>query len=124
MDQSTKIGETMDISRVVFFCPDKKVGEVLRALAGIALETPEVTPVTNAVKTKNGLQQEYGSTIEAFIKYVKKKKLKEVTAADGKKLMRELGLRERNYSNLFRHAADKGILRRRGTGMKTRWLVA
>ena len=114
----------MEISRVVFFCPDKKVGEVLRALAGIALDTPEVTPVTNAIKTKNGLRQEHGSTMEAFVKYIKKNKLKEVTAAQGRELMRELGIRERNYSNLFRHALDNGVLRRRGSGMKTRWMVA
>jgi hypothetical protein len=114
----------MEISRVEFFCPDKKVGEALRALAGIALQTPEVTPVTNAVKTKNGLRQEHSSTMEAFVKYIKKNRLKEITAGQGREFMRELGQREKNYSNTFRNAAEQGILRRRGSGMKTRWIVA
>jgi hypothetical protein len=114
----------VEISRVEFFCLDKKVGEVLRLLTGIALEVPKVTPVTNAVPTKNGLKQQHGSTMEAFVKYLKKKKLQEVTAVNGKELMKELGMRERNYSNLFRHAAEQGILRKRGSGLKTRWMVA
>jgi len=113
-----------DVSRVVFYCLDKKVGEVLRALTGIAIGTPEVTPVTNVKKTRNGLAQEHGSTLEAFAKYLKSHKLREVTAAQGKEFMRGLGQREKNYSNTFRDAAEKGILRRRGTGMKTRWMVA
>jgi hypothetical protein len=97
---------------------------VLRALTGIALQTPEVTPVTNAKVTRNGMAQEHGSTMEAFVKYIKKRKLREVTAADGKAVMQELGLREKNYTNMFRDAVEKGILRRRGTGMKTRWMVS
>jgi hypothetical protein len=113
----------MEISRVEFFCLDKKVGEVLRLLAGVALDVPKVTPVVNAKKGRNGLEQEHGSTMEAFVKYIKRNKLKEVTAAQGRELMRELGMRERNYSNLFRHALESGILRRRGSGMKTRWIV-
>jgi len=114
----------MEISRVVFFCPDRKVGEVLRALTGIAIGTPEVIPVTNAKRTRNGLAQQHASSLEAFVQYLKKRKLKEVTPADGKDFMRGLGQREKNYSNAFRHAADAGILRKRGSGMKTRWMVA
>jgi hypothetical protein len=58
----------MDISRVEFFCKDGKVGEVLRLLAGIALEVPKVTPVVNAKKGKNGLEEQTsGKASDMFV---------------------------------------------------------
>jgi hypothetical protein len=115
----------MEISRIVFFCPDKKVGEVLRILAGIALQTPEVTPVTNAKVKRNGLVEDVrgGEAIDLFRKWIQERKLSEVNAPLGKEFCRTIGRAEGGYNNLFLAARKHGLLRKTGKGMKTVWKV-
>ena len=114
----------MDVARVVFYCDDRKVGAVLRTLTGVAIGTPEVTPVTNAKVGRNGLQQATtGEALEMLKGYIKKRKLTEVNAAVGKEFQKSIGRREGGYNYLFDAARKEGVLRKVGKGMHTKWRV-
>jgi hypothetical protein len=115
----------MDISRVEFFCDDRKVGSVLRLLAGIALEVPQVTPVTNAVKRGKKLQQETsGDPLGLFREYIKKNKITVVTSSIGREFYKSIGKGgTHSYNYLFAKAREAGLLRKVGKGINTQWKV-
>jgi hypothetical protein len=114
----------MDISRVEFFCPDKKVGEVLRLLTGIALDIPKVTPVANARKGRNGLEQQTnGDAVEMFAQYIKKHRLTEVNSDIGREFCKSIGRSSEGYNNLFSQAKKRGLLRRVGKTYGAKWRV-
>ncbi len=114
----------MDISRVEFFCKDGKVGEVLRLLAGIALETPKVTPVVNAKRKGNHLEQvTHGSTVEMFRAWLGQNKVTEVNSNIGREYCKSVGKRPESYNYLFAAARDEGLLRKTGKGTHSKWKV-
>lgn len=68
--------------RLECFVDDKKLGDALRALVGIAVQPPTVQPVTNAKKGRNGhLQQESnGKLLDLFMLHLDKEKPGEINA--------------------------------------------
>jgi|SRR6516164_4732151 hypothetical protein len=114
----------MDVSRVLFYCDDRKVGQILRLLAGVALQTPEVTPVVNA-KPKNGKleQSSNGNMLDMFAIFLKKKKLTEITPEIGREFCTSIGRSADSYGYLFKHARNAGLLRKLGKGSGSKWRV-
>lgn len=115
----------MEISRVELFCDDRKVGIVLRLLAGIALETPKVTPVINAKKKNNQLVEKIprGDDIAMFAAYLKQHKLTEVNSTIGREYCHSIGKPPERYNYLFDKARRAGLLRKTGKGTHSKWVV-
>ncbi len=115
--------------RVTFFCDDRKLGECLHGLAGLAQGTPEVMPVVNAVAGKNGsgprAMTASGKLIDMFTDWLRKTKIKELKAQDAREFMKSIGMAPASYSYLLSKARDHGLIRKTGSGSSVAiWKVA
>jgi hypothetical protein len=84
------------------FVDDKKLGDALRAVTGLATQVETPQPVVNAVKAKNGklLAAGNGSLTEAFLAHLNKTKRPggQVTAKEMKEFVMKHGGAESSYS--------------------------
>lgn len=68
--------------KIEFFCDDKRLAPALRALTGIALQAPSVTPVINAEAHRNGIRQATNGTItDLFTAHMDKTKPDTISVA-------------------------------------------
>lgn len=117
--------------RVEFFCDDKKVGDALRRLVGIAIGKPQVEPVVNAEKKPNGKIEQVtanGGMVDLYIAHIKKHRLKEVSVQAAREFLVESGagsaasagylLKHLKTRKLIRLAADSP-----STGYRVRYRV-
>jgi hypothetical protein len=106
--------------RVTFFVDDKKLGECLHGLAGLAQGTPEVVPVVNAVAGANGsgprAMTDSGKLVDMFADWLRKTKRKELRASDAREFMKSIGMSEASYTYMLGKARDQGLLKKTGTG--------
>jgi len=113
------------ISKVTFFCDDRRVGLLLRAVAGLIVGTPEVVPVINA-EAKNGAIKASGSGDMAtmFAAYVRKARKTTVQPADAQEFLRNNGRSSASATYLLRQCRDNGFLRGPfGKGVKSSYKV-
>jgi hypothetical protein len=105
--------------RVTFFCDDKKLGECLHGLAGLAQGTPEVVPVANAVAGKNGSVRsltDRGKIVDMFGDWLQKTKVIEFRAQEARGFLKSIGMSPLSYSYMLTQAKDRGLIRKTGSG--------
>lgn len=104
-----------DMMRITFYCKDQKTGEVLRLLAGIAIGTPEVQPVSNASVVNGHLKADTeGNAMDMFVAWLKKTKKTELIASDVKEYCRDVGKAESSYGYLVSKAKRQGLIKKMG----------
>ena len=110
--------------RIEAFVDDKKLAVALRALAGIAVGTPNVQPVVNAAK-KNGkvIPASEGEIEDLFAKWAKAKKLTELTPTDARELVQSIGRSQASYSHFVGQLIKKGVIKRRAVKGKPPFVV-
>jgi hypothetical protein len=97
------------------FCDDKKVGDVLRVLAGLVIEAPVAVPVT-AAAVKNGKvvstlpPGSKGSAREQFMQYVLTQGFDSVNAEMAQKFLRSIGHSPIASGNLIFKLSQEGFL--------------
>jgi len=113
------------VSRVVCFCDDKRVGAVLRALAGLVHEKPTVEPVVN-VNVKGGKLEPAtnGRLLSMFVDWLRKKKIKKLTHTDLKTFVTSVGRVESAYVGLRKDAQALGVIKKTGSGKNAYYMVA
>jgi hypothetical protein len=113
----------MTMFRVTFFCDDRKLGECLHGLAGLAQGTPEVVPVVNAVAGTNGsgprAMTDNGNLIDMFTDWLRKTRTKQFKAQDAREFVKSIGMSPASYSYMLNKAKDRGLIRRTGSGAAT-----
>jgi hypothetical protein len=110
--------------RIEFFVDDKKLPAALHALMGVSHGAPTVTPVANAIKTKNGLAAaSNGSGLDRFIAALGKHKGEKINAARAREIMREAGCNPESISYYLKGAREAGALRKAGTGSGTTYAI-
>jgi hypothetical protein len=106
--------------RVTFFCDDKKLGQCLHGLAGLAQGVPEVVPVTNAIAGTNGsgprAVTDTGKLVDMFAQWLKKTKRTELRAQDARDFVQSVGMSPVSYSYMLSKARDQGLIRKTGSG--------
>jgi hypothetical protein len=114
--------------KIDFFVDDRKLATALRALAGVALGDPKVTPVINAAPTANGKgvrQLTNGNLLELFALFLQKTKLAEVTPKHAKDFLTNAGRSPASASYLLRNAVEARLLKPSiGKSSKTSYQVA
>jgi hypothetical protein len=112
------------VFRVNLFCDDKKLADVLRGLAGLAVGNPEVQPVVNAEK-KNGKVVAAGSGDNAalFAKYAKTNKLTKIKATDLRGFCKSIGVSETSYGYFGKQLQKAGAIKKHGTGSASYYTV-
>jgi hypothetical protein len=112
--------------RIETFCDDKNLPRVLHALTGLVLGVPKATPVANATKKSNGAvrAETSGDVTELFSAFVAKAHLREVNAASMKEFCRAHGYADASYSHVLGRLIKAKLLRKRGTGSGSKYLVA
>ena len=111
--------------RIEAFVDDKKLGEALRALAGIAIGNPAVQPVVNA-EEKDGkvVPSGNGSLPGAFANYVKRHKLGEFGPQEMKKFVKGMGKSESSANYFTKRLKELGLVKKAGgSGPRTRYAV-
>jgi hypothetical protein len=102
------------------FVDDKKLGEALLAVTGIATQVETPQAVVNVVK-KNGRLQATGngSMTEAFLAHLNKTKKVggQVTAKEMKAFVKEYGGANSSYSNIKRNLCEAKVLKQVATGV-------
>ena len=111
--------------RIEAFVDDKKLGEALRALAGIAIGNPAVQPVVNA-EEKGGkvVPSGDGSLPSAFVEFVKARKLSEFGPQEMKKFVKGMGRSETSSTYFTQRLQALGLVKKvSGSGPRTRYAV-
>jgi hypothetical protein len=107
----------MEMSRVVFYCDDRKVGQVLRILAGVALQTPEVTPVVNAQQKNGKLEQRTSGKASVMLAaHLRKHKKKTFGSEDIREFLVSIGRSEKSRGTVLQHMFDEKLAKRVGQG--------
>jgi hypothetical protein len=112
--------------RVQFYVDDRKLGDALRALAGLIQGSPEVMPVVNADVVGGKLTaRTNGNSNTMFMEYIAKHKLKEVNCAVAQNFLKGLGRPVGSASYVLKQAQKIGGLKKKpGTkGTSTVYLV-
>ena len=115
----------MGTMRIELFCDDKHLANVLRALTGISIGSPKITPVVNAaIEGGRLVQTTNGNTVAMFVAHLKKTKTTEVNAAFMQNFLTSVGKAPTAYSYLLKMAKQEGILRKgAGAGQKQMYRV-
>jgi hypothetical protein len=101
------------ISRVEFFCDDRRVGEALRSLVNIAIGAPSVQPVTNAKRKGNGLAAvSSGNLLAQFEQHLADTKPKEVTTQSLGDFCVSVGKSASSRNYLAKQAIDAKLIKR------------
>jgi hypothetical protein len=111
--------------RVEFYCDDKRLGEALVALTGLARGQPVITPIANAKQASNGkiVAASRGDPGDLFLKYVKQHKLERPVAEDFRKFAKSIGRSPTGYSHLIKQLVVRQIVKKSGKGTKTGYTV-
>jgi hypothetical protein len=113
------------VFRVEFYVDDKRLGNALLALVGLAHGQPSVTPVVNAVKKGNGLDAvvKSGSSVERFAELLKSHKGEVLIARDVGKLMKPMGMSLSSKGYMLKQAVKTGLLKKSGKGSGMKYTV-
>ena len=103
--------------KIEFYCDDKNLAAVLRAMAGKVMDLKTV-PVSNAVAANGSVKAVVrGDAVAQLAHWLKQKKLTVVNAADLRQFQSDAGRSPAGYSHLLRASMDAGLLKRqRGSG--------
>lgn len=114
---------TENITRIEVFCLDKKTGDILRAIAGMAIKA-EATPVANA-QVRNGKVQaaNNGELVNMFAQYLTKKKIKKVDSNIAREFCVNVGQPVERYSYLLLKAQRYGVIKKTGKGKTSAYSV-
>ena len=110
--------------RVEFFVDDKRLAVALRNLAGVAMGSPSVVPVVNAVArggkvTANGA----GDLPDLFTQYLKTNKLTQLTPSQMKDFSREIGRSASSSTYIAKQLFKLGLISKTGKGPHTKYVV-
>jgi hypothetical protein len=110
--------------RIVVFCEDRKLPELLRATVGLAATAPEVHPVVNA-QLKNGELKATtnGKGSERFMEYVRKRKIAEFSAKEGQAICKAVGLATSSLGAITTSLREARLLKRTGKSSQSRYTV-
>jgi hypothetical protein len=110
--------------KIQFFCDDKKVGDALRGLMGIALGIPEAMPVVNAEVTKTGIKQQSGGSLpQMFVHYITSNKIDRITPAETRAWCKKQGMSPLSASYVLKNAVNMRVLRKEGMSSKTVYFI-
>lgn len=114
---------TENITRIEVFCLDKKAGDILRAIAGMAIKH-EVMPVANA-QVKNGKVQptNNGELVNMFAQYLAKYKIKKVNSNNAREFCVSVGQPAERYGYLLLKAQRYGVIKKTGKGKTSSYSV-
>jgi hypothetical protein len=113
-----------NLSRVEFFCEDKKLGTALRALTGLIVGQPTVQPVVNAqVKTGKLKAKTSGDPVSMFAQYVKDNKHTQIHAEDMRVFAKSIGRPTTSYGYYLKKMQDAGLLKKTGKGTASGYKV-
>lgn len=101
--------------RIEFFCDDRRVGDALRNLMGIAIGSPTAQPVINAEKTNGKIKaQSGGKLIEMFAHHIANIKDDTFTPKDAQAWLKKLGKSPLSASYILKGVLAQGLVKRTG----------
>lgn len=114
--------------RIEFFCEDKRVGDALRHLLGIAIGHPVATPVINAEVEGKGehkkiKQVSNGSMASQLMAYINKSHKETITPKETAAFLEEHGFSKASAHYTLRQCTDARFLRKTGKGTHTIYYV-
>lgn len=107
------------------FCDDKKVGDVLRALAGLVVGIPKPIPMINAENVGGKIRSEMrnGSMLSVFLAFLSKHKSDRITPKEIGAWLKTQGRSSSSASYLVRQARDAGAVRAIGKGAAVVYMI-
>jgi len=110
--------------RVTFLVDDKKLAYALWALTNVALAKPDIEPVINVKKRRNGVAQQTGGTLlEMFTAHLKADKPEQIDAKYVKAWMQGAGLNPTSHGYVLKHAQRSKLIRKIGKGLRSGYTV-
>lgn len=103
--------------KIVTYVEDKRVGDVLRAIAGIVRGHPEVVPMVNAEEhptTKKLVAKTGGSLLEMFERHLIENKVEQLKPNDVRAFVKSCGKSPASAGHLVILAIKARLLRRTG----------
>jgi len=111
--------------RITFFCDDKKLSDVVHALAGLTLGTPRIEPVINAEVAPDGSikQRTNGQLIDLFADYLKKSKQTEINATFVRQFLSGIGMSPKSANHVLTQAREAKMIKKVGAPTESRYAV-
>jgi hypothetical protein len=113
--------------RIEFFVDDKRLGNALRSLAGVAIGDPKVQPVVNGVEKAGKVVAEGdGSTVSLWIAFVEKNQLASTKfkAITLKAFTKSIGRSPTSYGHFRNELIKAGVLRKAGGNGSNQFYMA
>jgi hypothetical protein len=116
--------------RVIYYVDDRKLGESLTRLVGLAQGAPEVQPVTNAKAQRNGkiVATSGGSVQDQFLAHLREHNIATITSKVAAEFLTALGRSRSNSTALLQRLSKAGALKRlpgkRGKGNPANYTIA
>lgn len=109
--------------RVEFFVDDKKLGQALIALVGLAYGQPSVVPVVNTVVKNGHIKAESNDTkmLDLFAMHLKKIKKDSLQVDDIKEFLTSIGRSPISSGYLIKQAIHAKIIKRVGKSSNVRF---
>lgn len=117
---------SQEMFRIEFFCEDKNLPRILRALTGLSVGQPRVQPVANAETTGEKIKQRTnGNAVDLFSEWIKKRKLTFITPTLAREFAVEHGYMEKSYSLILKNLVAAKLIRRDPTkkSYQSRYIV-
>lgn len=111
--------------KITFLVDDRNLAGVLRDLSGRVRNMEPPVPVANAEPDKNGAikAKANGNLVDLFIKGLMKSKLEQIPPAQAKNFLKAHGRSPLSSSYLLAGAVKAGVLKKRGKGNATFYLI-
>jgi hypothetical protein len=109
------------VFHIEFFCDDKKVGDALRGLMGIAIGVPVAKPVVNAeIKSTGEIEQQTnGNLANRFIHFLSNYKGDTILPRETKDWLEKQGMSRLSANYVQKAALAAGVLKKAGSGSGT-----
>jgi len=110
--------------RIETFVDDKKLSQLLHALAGIVIGTPNIQPVANGkVEKGKPVSTNSGELCDMFLAFAKKRKLTQFKAPEMREFCKVAGMSESSYSYILKRLHECKAIKKAGQGTKTVYTV-
>jgi hypothetical protein len=103
------------------YCDDKKLGDVLRALAGLTRGQPVAVPVANIDEEGAGAPKAKtnGKLAHMLAEHMTKNKLESIKPKEVGAWLAKIGMSKQSASYVARMAQDQGVIRKTGKSSQT-----
>lgn len=105
------------------FCLDRKAGDIIRAISGMAIKHEIMAVANGQVKGGKVEAANNGELVNMFAKWLAKRKVKRTNAGMTREFLQSIGQPIERYSYLLKKSGEYGVIKKVGKGKQSAYAV-